>query len=73
MTHGLAPKPRPRRSNARKYLTVDAERIIAACYPGQVLAAVIERAIRQMAARDGLLTPRTGKVRARSEAGPRPR
>ena len=54
---------RPPRPAARKYLTPDAGRIIAACYPGQVLAAVIERAIRQMAVRDGLLTPKTGKPR----------
>lgn len=65
MTRSLAPKPQPRRGrpNARKYLTVDAERIIAACYPGQVLAVLIERAVRQMAIRDGLLTPKAHRTR----------
>lgn len=52
-----------RRPSARKYLTREAERIIGLCYPGQVLAAVVERAVRQMAIRDGLLTPKTGKLR----------
>lgn len=60
MTGSLAPK---RRTSARKYLTVNAERIIAACYPGQVLAAVVERAVQQMAIRDGLLTAKTSKPR----------
>jgi hypothetical protein len=36
----------------------------ADCYPGQVLAAVIERAVRLMAVRDGLLTAKTGRRRA---------
>lgn len=65
MTRSLAPKPQPRRSRpaARKYLTQNAEQIIANCYPGQVLAAVIERAVRQMAIADGLLTPKTGRPR----------
>lgn len=53
------PPPR-RRPSTRKYLTPDAERIIADCYPGQVLAAVLERAVR-----DGLLTAKTGKPRAK--------
>jgi hypothetical protein len=57
------PPPR-RRPSTRKYLTADAERIIADCYPGQVLAAVIERAVRLMAVRDGLLTAKTGRRRA---------
>jgi hypothetical protein len=61
------PPPR-RRPSTRKYLTPDAERIIADCYPGQVLAAVIERAVRQMAVRDGLLTAKTGKPRAAAKA-----
>ncbi len=64
MTRSLAPKPLARRrTNARKYLSVEAEQIIAACYPGQVLAAVLERAVRQMAIRDGLLTAKTSKPR----------
>lgn len=54
---------RPPRPAARKYLTVESERIITACYPGQVLAAVIERALRQMAITDGLLTPKTHQPR----------
>ena len=52
---------RPGRPNARKYLTPAAERIIADCYPGQVMAAVIERALRALAIRDGLLQPKTPK------------
>ncbi|MFJ4785089.1 hypothetical protein [Streptomyces sp. NPDC088794] len=54
-----------RRPYARKYLSPTAERIIADCYPGQVLSAVLERAVRQMAVRDGLLTAKTGKPRAK--------
>jgi hypothetical protein len=60
--------PPPRRQSTRKYLTPAAERIIADCHPGQVLAAVIERAVRLMAVRDGLLTPKTGKPRAKGGA-----
>lgn len=61
------PPPR-RRPSTRKYLTPTAERIIADCYPGQVLAAVLERAVRAMAVRDGLLTAKTGKPRAKDGA-----
>lgn len=61
------PPPR-RRQSTRKYLTPTAERIIADCYPGQVLAAVLERAVRAMAVRDGLLTAKTGKPRAKGGA-----
>jgi hypothetical protein len=57
-----------RRPYARKYLTPAAERIVADCYPGQVLAAVLERAVRAMAVRDGLLTAKTGKPRAKGGA-----
>ena len=51
-------KPRPAKQAARKYVNHAAARILATCYPGQVPAAVIERALRQMAKRDGLLTPK---------------
>jgi hypothetical protein len=51
-------------------LTPTAERIIADCYPGQVLAAVLERAVRAMAVRDGLLTAKTGQRRAAAKAPP---
>jgi len=61
------PPPR-RRPSTRKYLTPTAERIIADCYPGQVLAAVLERAVRAMAVRDGLLTAKTGRRRAAAKA-----
>lgn len=61
------PPPR-RRPSTRKYLTPAAERIIADCYPGQVLAAVLERAVRAMAVRDGLLTAKTGRPRAKDGA-----
>jgi hypothetical protein len=57
-----------RRPAARKYLTVVAERIAADCYPGQVLAVVLERALREMAIRDGLLTPKTHRRRQRPTA-----
>jgi hypothetical protein len=57
-----------RRPYARKYLTPATERIVADCYPGQVLAAVLERAVRALAVRDGLLTPKTGKPRAKGSA-----
>jgi hypothetical protein len=71
VTRSLAPKPQVRRGRPylRKYLTVNAEQIIAACYPGQVLAVLIERAVRQMAIRDGLLTPKTRPPRT-AEQGP---
>jgi hypothetical protein len=57
-----------RRPYARKYLSPAAERIIADCYPGQVLSAVLKRAVRAMAVQDGLLTPKTGKPRAKDGA-----
>lgn len=41
-----------RRPAARQLLTVQSERILATCYPGQVRAAVIERALRRMVAAD---------------------
>jgi hypothetical protein len=41
-----------RRPSARQLLTVQSERILATCYAGQVRAAVIERALRRMAAAD---------------------
>lgn len=59
--------PPRRRQSTRKYLTPTAERIIADCYPGQVLAAVLERAVRAMAVRDGLLTGRTPAAKAPSD------
>ncbi|QCX81199.1 hypothetical protein C9F11_38080 [Streptomyces sp. YIM 121038] len=52
---------RPGRPNARRYLTPAAEQILAACYPGQITAAVIERALRRMAIGDGLLQPKPRK------------
>lgn len=48
-----ATQPRARRSGStRKYLTVTAERILAENYPGQIPAAVIERALKRMATAD---------------------
>ncbi|MFE2485995.1 hypothetical protein ACFXGR_22395 [Streptomyces mirabilis] len=41
-----------RRPQARQLLTVQSERILATRYAGQVRAAVIERALRRMAAAD---------------------
>lgn len=49
---------RPAKQAARKYVNHAAARILASCYPGQVPAAVIERALPQMAKRDGLLAPK---------------
>jgi hypothetical protein len=58
--------PQPaRRPAARKYLTPAAERIAAHCYPGQILAVLLERALREMAIRDGLLTRKTHRRRQR--------
>lgn len=55
----LPPAPRPRKSaTTRKYVTDLTDRILARCYPGEVPAAVIERALRQMAERDGHRIPR---------------
>ncbi|MFD9072846.1 hypothetical protein [Streptomyces lasiicapitis] len=48
---------KPAKPTARKYVNRASGAILAACYPGQVPAAVIERALRQMAKRDGLLKP----------------
>lgn len=61
MTASSAVPKKRRTGSTRKYLTVEAERIIGLCWPGQVLAAVIERAVRQMAIRDGLLTAKGGR------------
>ncbi|GGV46039.1 hypothetical protein [Streptomyces spectabilis] len=55
---------RPGRPNARRYLTPAAEQIIAHCYPGQVIAVVIERALRHMAIADGLLKPKPKNPRS---------
>ena len=41
----------------RKYLTLTGEQIIKRCYPGEVPAAVIERALRLLAERDGRQLP----------------
>jgi hypothetical protein len=60
--------PPTRRPAARKYLTPAAERIAADCYPGQILAVLLERALREMAIRDGLLTPKTHRRRQRPAA-----
>jgi hypothetical protein len=42
----------PRRPQARELLSRQSERILATRYAGQVRAAVIERALRRMAAAD---------------------
>jgi hypothetical protein len=52
-----------RRPAARKYLTPVAQRIAADCYPGQILAVLLERALREMAIRDGRLMPKTHRRR----------
>lgn len=61
---GIAATPpqKPRRSGStRKYLTVTAERILADCYPGQVPAAVIERALKRMATADQRAARKAGR------------
>ncbi|MFI8872425.1 hypothetical protein [Streptomyces sp. NPDC055243] len=55
---GRAKPARPAKPAARKYVNHTAARILATCYPGQVPAAVIERALTQMAKRDGLAVPK---------------
>ena len=56
-TTGREPKPR-RTASTRKYCTETSARILAACYPGEVPSVVIERALAQMAKRDGKRIPR---------------
>lgn len=59
-----ATPPKPRRSGStRKYLTQAAERILADCYPGQVPAAVIERALKRMATADERAARKAGNGR----------
>ena len=54
-----AKKPKPRRTGStRKWCTVMSERILAHCYPGEVRAAVIERALRELVKRDGKRLPK---------------
>jgi len=55
---GAVKPARPAKQAARKYVNHAAARILATCYPGQVPAAVIERALRQMAKRDGHSVPK---------------
>jgi hypothetical protein len=62
-------KPRRPRPTVRRYYTETAGRILADCYGGQVRAVVIERALREMAIRDGLLTPKTHKPTRRGSGG----
>jgi hypothetical protein len=52
------PKPRQRSGTARKYVTHTAESILNACYPGEIPAVVIERALERMAKNDGKKLPR---------------
>jgi hypothetical protein len=49
---------KPVRRGARKYCTDLADLILARFYSGQVPAVVIERALREMAKRDGYLVPK---------------
>lgn len=49
--------PRPRRPNRRKHVTPTSELILNRCYPGEVPAAVIERALRLLVERDGRQLP----------------
>ena len=52
-------EPKPRRApSTRRYVTLTGEQILKQCYPGEVPAAVIERALTQMAKRDGKRIPR---------------
>ena len=53
-----AREPKPRRGNNRKYVTDQTELILNRCYPGEVPAAVIERALRVLVERDGRQLPR---------------
>lgn len=49
--------PNRRPGSARKYVTDTADQILSHCYPGEVPAVVIERALRRMAKADGKRTP----------------
>jgi hypothetical protein len=54
----MPPVSNTRRSGtARKYVTVTAEQILNRCYPGEVPAVVIERALRVLVERDGRQLP----------------
>lgn len=57
---------KPAKQPARKYVNQASGAILAACYPGQVPAAVIERALRRMAIADGLLQPKNPRKRGGS-------
>lgn len=52
------PKPRQRSGTTRKWVTRTAESILNACYPGEIPAVVIERALERMANSDGKKLPR---------------
>jgi hypothetical protein len=55
---GKPPPSKTRRSGtARKYVTDTADQILNRCYPGEVPAAVIERALRLLVERDGRQLP----------------
>ncbi|MBC9731222.1 hypothetical protein [Streptomyces sp. TRM68367] len=47
----------PRRRHARRYVSQTTEDIVRHCYPGMVPSRIIERAVREMAIREGRLTP----------------
>lgn len=49
--------PGRRPGTARKYVTDTADQILKLCYPGEVPAAVVERALKRMAKADGKRLP----------------
>jgi hypothetical protein len=60
----------PRRRSARRYVSHTTEELIRRCYPGLVPSRIIERAVREMAIREGRLT-RDGQPRPTPPRRPR--
>ena len=55
--------PKPPHGPAPKYVNADSRNTLARCFPGMIPALVIAEALREKAAREGRLAPRTGKPR----------
>lgn len=52
-------EPKPRRTGTtRKWCSLMSERILNHCYPGEIPAAVFERALRELVKRDGKRLPK---------------
>lgn len=53
------PAKRPRRPQARKYVSAASADLLARCFPGMVPARVIEEALREKAKREKRILPPT--------------